>query len=81
MLIAILIVVNIPVFLVIGWLIFDTGDGFLEALKSYLTPDIIHTINGEQGEGVFAALKVVGFVSACGGLVYGEYLLALRWFF
>lgn len=81
MLIATLIVLNVPVYLVIGWLMFDTGHGFFDTLKAYFTPNILHTLRGEQGEGMFAALKLAAFLFVCAGVVYGEYQLILKMFF
>ncbi|MHC4179428.1 MAG: hypothetical protein ACYSWU_18100 [Planctomycetota bacterium] len=81
MLLAVLIVLNIPVFLLIGWLMFDTGAGFVDTLKSYFTPAIIHTLRGEHGEGTFAGLKLAALVVACGLVVYGEHQVIVKWFY
>lgn len=68
----VLIVVNIPVYLLLGKMIFGDWEGFGEAIGYVLTPDIISLFNGERAEDFFATMKFFFFVALCIGCVYGE---------
>jgi hypothetical protein len=83
MLIALLIILNIPVYLFIGWLAFDTGQGaansffesVVELLKILLIPGVVRMALGMEMEKGLSMLQVAGFVIACVGIVWGEYWL------
>lgn len=80
-LIAILAVVNIPVYLFVGWLVFDSksnatdtfADTIFAIIKIILVPWIIRAPLGmdddEKAAGIF---PILGFLFACAGIVYGE---------
>jgi hypothetical protein len=83
MLAAALIVLNIPVYLFIGWLIFDSKDkaadtlfeAVVSILKAVFLP-IIHRVHGgddDDGEG--SILTTAIFLCTCAAVVYGEYYL------
>ena len=86
MLIAILIVLNIPVYLFIGWLVFDTTEDaaatFFETivavLKAIFIPRGIRVLMGDDDDGEWGLLPIGAFFFACGGIVYGEYYLITR---
>ena len=88
MLIAALIVLNIPVYLFIGWLAFDTTEDAAETffetivaiLKAILIPRIIRVLMGDDEEGAWGIFPIAGFLIACGGIVYGEYYLITKYF-
>lgn len=86
MLVAILAVVNVPVYLLIGWIWFDTAtdaaDNFFDAvvgiIKAILIPRPIRVLMGDDsGWGLFS---VVGFLIACAAVVYGEHWLLVKFF-
>lgn len=77
----ILIAANIPVFLGVGWVMFDNLEGFGESLKYSLTPDIFSWIRGEGIDDMWAELKLFGFVALCALLVYGEHWLLMKYAF
>ena len=87
MLLAALVVLNIPVYLFIGWLAFDTksnaADSFWDTLvvivKRIFVPRILLVLSGnddDDGEGTFA---VFAFFVACGAIVYAEHYLITRY--
>lgn len=83
MLIAALIVLNLPVYLFLGWLIFDTkddaADTFFETivalLKIIFIPPIIRVLMGMEDDGALGIFPILGFFLGCGAIVYGEYYL------
>ncbi len=79
-LLVILIVVNIPRYLGVGKVIFGGWDGFLEALKFWIKPDLMSWFNGEYWEDWAAELKLGLFLVICGVAVWGEYALITRLF-
>ena len=86
MLIATLIVLNISVYLFIGWLVFDTkedaSDTFFETiiaiLKAIFIPRIIRVLMGDDDDGAWGIFPIAAFIIACGFLVYGEYYLITK---
>jgi hypothetical protein len=87
MLIIILIVLNIPVFLLIGWVVFDSGaqaadtfwEGLVHLLKVLFVPRIVRVFMGEEEEGL-SMLAIAGYFIACGAAVFAEYR-AIVWMF
>lgn len=87
-LIIILIILNIPLFLFIGWLAFDTGadaaatfgETLLALLQILLIPRIIRVMLDMDDEGALGLVPIIGFFIACGAIVYGEYALIRTWF-
>ena len=83
MLITALIVLNIPVYLFIGWLVFDTkddaADTFLDTtiavIKIILVPGIVRVLLGDDDDEAWGLLPLAAFLFACAGVVYGEYYL------
>ncbi len=83
-LIIVLAIVNIPVYLFVGWLAFDTGskagDTFVETLVAVLKiifiPRIVRVLMGDDDDtAALGIFPLLGFLAACAGLVYGEYYL------
>ncbi len=80
MLIATLAVLNIPVYLFIGWLVFDSKEGaavtFFETivaiLKLIFIPRIVRVLTGDDDEDALGLFPIALFFFACGLIVYGE---------
>ncbi len=79
-LLAVLGVLNIPVYILIGWVLFEDWWGFWESVKFWLTPDIISWFRGEYGEDMLSEMKLWYFVVLCVAAVGGEYLLIHKHF-
>lgn len=87
MLIAVLVILNIPVYLFIAWLAFDTKDSaadtFFETivalLRIILVPAPIRMLLGMDDSGALGLFPIAGFFFACFGVVYGEYWLIERY--
>jgi len=86
MLIAVLIILNIPVFLFIGWLAFDSAgsaaDTFFETiialLKQLFIPWSVRVLLGMDTTDAIGIFPIAGFLIACAFVVYGE-LRLLEW--
>ena len=89
MLIAILVVLNIPVYIFIGWLVFDTKDGaadtfyetIVAVLKAIFIPRIVRVLTGDDDDGAWGLFPIGAFFFACGFIVYGEYFLMTKYLF
>ena len=87
MVIALLIILNIPVFLFLGWLAFDTKDNaadtFFETIvsiiKAILLPRMVRVLIGDDDDDAAGILTVLGFLTACALVVYGEYHLLTKY--
>jgi len=88
MLVATLVVLNIPVYLLIGWLVFDTKEGaadtFFETivaiLKAIFIPRIVRVLMGDDDDdGAWGIFPIAAFFIACGAIVYGEYYLIAKY--
>ena len=79
-LLVVLGVVNIPLYIFIGKLFFSDWDDFGEAIRFWFTPDLWSAFRGEYWEDWLAELKLGLFLVACGGCVYGEYVLIHKLF-
>jgi hypothetical protein len=87
MLIAVLILVNIPVFLLIGWVVFDDKEtaaesflaGLLHLLKVLFLPRIVRLFMGDDTDEGLSLLQVGFYFLACIAAVVAEYhaLLAI----
>jgi hypothetical protein len=83
MLIAILVVLNIPLYLLIGWLVFDTGEGAADSfyetivalLKAIFIPKIFRVMMGDEEDDASSLFHVAVFFIGCGTIVYAEYYL------
>ncbi len=73
-------VANIPLYLLIGKVFLGGWAGFWDAVKFWLTPDVLSAFNGEYWDDWWAELKLGLFIAACGGCVYGEYVLVQKLF-
>lgn len=89
MYIAVLLILNIPVFLFVGWVIFDTADNAAESiyetiggiLKAILIPGIIRMALGEdESDGAGSIFQTLVFFVTCGAILYGEHCLIEKYF-
>ncbi len=88
MLVAALIILNIPVYLFIGWLVFDTAEDaaatlfetIVAVLKVIFVPPIIRVLMGDDDEGGWGLFPIAAFFLACAGIVYGEYRVIVHFF-
>ena len=80
-LLIILVVLNIPLYIFLGWVFFDNWGNFLQLLKFWFTPDIISAFKGEYWEDIWAEWKLGAFILICGAVVYGEYFLIIKIFY
>jgi hypothetical protein len=83
-LIIVLAIANIPVYLFLGWLAFDTkskaGDTFADTLVAILKimfiPRIVRVLMGDDDDdAAWGIFPLLGFFAACAGIVYGQYYL------
>ncbi len=74
----ILMVVNIPIFVVIGRVLFGSWADFGEALRFWITPDILSALRGEWGEDRIAEFKLLGLVMLAAITVAGEHVAFVK---
>ena len=88
MIVAILIVLNIPIFLLIGWVVFDSKENaadtfyesFLHLLKVLFVPPIIRVLMGDETDGSFSTLSLLAYFVACAAAIGGQYMLLQHYF-
>lgn len=87
---AALIVVNLPIFLFLAWIVFDTkdkaADTFFETivalLKIILMPRIVRVLMDDNDDSGALGIVPIGiFFIACGLIVYGEHWLLTTYVF
>jgi hypothetical protein len=71
----VLAVLNVPLYLGLGWLFFEDWGGFFECVRFWFTPDWISMIGGELVDDLWGTTKLFIFIALCAGAVYGEYQL------
>lgn len=74
----VLIVVNIPLYLLLGKILFSSIEDFWEAVTFWFTPDLFSAIQGQWGDDMWAELKLGLFVGLCIACVYGEFALVQK---
>jgi len=67
-----LAVANIPLYVVLGRVIFGDWAGFVDTLKFWLLPDIVSMFRGEYWDDNRAEFKLWIFVVICFGMVKAE---------
>jgi hypothetical protein len=77
--IIILVAINLPLLLGLGWLFFGTiqsfGQTLLDTLQSIISPFVF---SDEEHAGIFQPLKLAMFLFTCAAFAYIQYLL-LTW--
>lgn len=87
-LIAALIVLNIPVYIFLGWLAFDSKAGagrtFVETtvdvLKILLIPRWLRMMLDMETDNAVGIFPILGFFGACAFLIYGEWWILMKLF-
>jgi hypothetical protein len=77
----ILLAANIPLYVGLGWLMFDNFGNFIDAVKYWLTPDIISWMRGEHLEDMLAELQLLGWIAMCVLFVFMEHWALQKWVF
>lgn len=85
---AALAVVDIPLFLFIAWLAFDSKEGaartfgetIITILQILFIPRIVRVVLDMDDEGALGLVPIIGFFIACGAIVAGELWLIAQWF-
>ncbi len=72
-LLVVLALVNIPLYLFLGKMLFGNWDGFVEVIRYVIMPDILSLFKGEYLEDYWAELKFFCFIVLCIGCVFAEY--------
>ncbi len=73
-------IVNIPVYIAVAWVLFDTRANFLEALRFLGTSNWISALRGEAVEDYWETMKLGVWVAGCAAFVVGEAWLINRIF-
>jgi hypothetical protein len=73
-LLIILAIANIPVYLIVGKIMFDDLDGVKEAAGYWLTPQWIEILRGEATDASWSNLKIFLWLLICGAAVVTEYI-------
>ena len=79
-LLIILIVANIPIYLLISYALFNSWLGFINALIYFFTPNIVSAARGEYWDDRWASLKFFVFLLCCAVVVHGEYTYIVKHF-
>ena len=75
-----LAIVNLPLLLFLGKVLFGGWEGLWNAVKFWITPDVISLFRGEFWKDFDAELYLAFYVFLCVGLIAGEYWLISRFF-
>jgi hypothetical protein len=83
-----LIVLNLPIFIFLAWLAFDSKEGaaqtfgetIVAVLQIIFIPRIVRVLMGMDDEGALGLLPIAGYFIACGAIVFGEYVLITQRF-
>jgi hypothetical protein len=73
-------VVDIPLFILIGKLIFGCWGDFWDAIVFWFTPDLWSAFNGEYWDDVWAECKLGLFTVSCGAIVWCQLWLIVKLF-
>ena len=75
----ILIVANIPLCWLLGWVVFKDWGDFWECVKFWLTPDIISAFRGEWIEDQWAQMKLFVWLVLCLVAFCAEGVALAKW--
>lgn len=79
-LLVVLVVVNAPLYWVLGKLFFGSWEVFWECVKFWFKPDILSWFDGTYWEDHEAEWRLFLWMLLCGLVVFGEYVLISRLF-
>lgn len=78
-LIVVLVIVNIPLYVAVGWFLFRTWEDFFEAIRYALIPDFLSLFTGELAEDWWAEIRLGILTAVSVAAVWGEYALLSGW--
>jgi len=78
--IVILLILNIPFYIALGSIIWESLDDFKQALKYYLIPNWISMIRGKYVDDVWETNKLILFIGISIAVVISEYALLNKHF-
>jgi len=86
MVIAVLIILNIPVYLFLGWVAFDSKENAgqtlaetaIAVLKIIFVPSWLRMVLGMDTEGSMGLFPIGAFLFACSMITYGEFILLTK---
>ena len=71
---------NVPVYFFLGKSFFTDWEGLWEAVKFWLTPDIISMFRGKYFDDWWESTKLFVLVALCDGVVAAEYAIIESYF-
>jgi len=88
-LLTILMILNVPVYLFLAWVVFDTKeaaadtiwDTLIALLKIIFVPWYVRVLLNMDTTGAIGCLPILAYVLACAFLTYGEYWLLTKFVF
>ena len=75
----ILLIANIPVCWLFGWVVFREWDEFWECLCFWFTPNILSAFRGELFDDMWGEMRLGFWVVLCGVAIFGEYHLLMKY--
>jgi hypothetical protein len=79
-LLIILAVANLPVYFIVGKVMFDDLDGAKEAFGFWFTPRWFEMLRGEGGDASWSNIKAFVWLLICGAAVATEYFALAKHF-
>ena len=80
LIILIVVLLNIPLYILIGKLLFGSWGDFWDAIVFWIKPDLWSLLDGEYWDDTWAEIKLGFFVILCGACIYGELWLIVLLF-
>lgn len=68
-----LLILNVPVYWMIGVILFPSASDFLDTIRLLITPRILDLLRGEAFDDQWAHFKVAAWLFLCGSVVFSEY--------
>jgi hypothetical protein len=79
-LLIVLIILNIPLYLLLGRAFFENWEGFLQACIAVVRPDIVSAARGNYHEDRIGRFTLLVYLVVCGALVAAEYHVVAKFF-
>ena len=77
-LLVILLVVNVPLYLLLGKAFFGGWEGFLQSLVALVQPDIVSALSGSYEEKRIGRFTLLLFLVVCGATTAAEYHIVAK---
>ncbi|MFI4876652.1 MAG: hypothetical protein ACIALR_14980 [Blastopirellula sp. JB062] len=82
-----LVVLNLPIYWLIGWVMFDTTHGAVDSfwettiaiLKAVFVPRYLRVLTDDESDGDFSVFNTLFFLVSCVAVVAGEYYLLTKY--